>query len=215
MSRTSKPLLDERRATPFVQGLSPVWWGNPLRQLFDRVYPILVRFIYKRVWDADQAEDIAQEAFVRLLDERPDNPEAWLFTVAGNLAKNAVRGALRQTKRLTLIAGGDADRVASGADRMTLQHETALQVGSALDTLSDRDRTLLLLHHDGVAYKELATLVGVKASSVAPLLARARRRFLKSMPADGSSGEHTGAARSGPVRGITQGNAHDTKTSAS
>jgi RNA polymerase sigma factor (sigma-70 family) len=167
------------------------------------------------VWDADQAEDIAQEAFVRLLDERPDNPEAWLFTVAGNLAKNAVRGELRQTKRLTLIAGGDADRVASGADRMTLQHETARQVGSALDTLSDRDRTLLLLHHDGVAYKELATLVGVKASSVAPLLARARRRFLKSMPADGSSGERTGPARTGSAHDIAQGIAHDTKTSAS
>jgi RNA polymerase sigma factor (sigma-70 family) len=167
------------------------------------------------VWDADQAEDIAQEAFVRLLDERPDNPEAWLFTVAGNLAKNAVRGELRQTKRLTLIAGGDADRAASGADRMTLEHETARQVGSALDTLSDRDRTLLLLHHDGVAYKELAALVGVKASSVAPLLARARRRFLKSIPADGSSGEHTGPASTGSARSNAQGNAHDTKTSAS
>jgi RNA polymerase sigma factor (sigma-70 family) len=167
------------------------------------------------VWDADQAEDIAQEAFVRLLDERPDNPEAWLFTVAGNLAKNAVRGELRQTKRLTLIAGGDADLVASGADRMTLQHETARQVGSALDALSDRDRTLLLLHHDGVAYKELATLVGVKASSVAPLLARARRRFLKSMPADGSSGERTGPARTTSAHDIAQGIAHDAKTSAS
>jgi RNA polymerase sigma factor (sigma-70 family) len=186
-----------------------------VRQLFDRVYPILVRFIYKRVWDADQAEDIAQEAFVRLLDEEPDNPEAWLFTVAGNLAKNAVRGELRHTKRLTLIAGGDADRVASGADRMTLEHETARQVGSALETLSERDRTLLLLHHDGVAYKELATLVGVKASSVAPLLARARRRFLKSMPADGSAGTGARVVRTGTTGGISHGIGHDTEISAS
>jgi len=182
-----------------------------------------VRFIYRRVWDADQAEDIAQEAFVRLLDERPDNPEAWLFTVAGNLAKNAVRGELRQTKRLTLIAGGDTDRVASGADRMTLEHETARQVGSALGTLSERDRTLLLLHHDGVAYKDLAAVVGVKASSVAPLLARARRRFLKSMPADGLFDEGPARVRSGTTGGTlgatTGGNlrdiAHDSDTSAS
>jgi RNA polymerase sigma factor (sigma-70 family) len=158
------------------------------------------------VWDADQAEDIAQEAFVRLLDERPDNPEAWLFTVAGNLAKNAVRGEIRQTKRLTLIAGGEPDRVASGADRMTLQHETARQVGSALDTLSERDRTLLLLHHDGVAYKDLAAVIGVKASSVAPLLARARRRFLKSIPADGSASQRTAASGTGAAGGISQGN---------
>ena len=150
---------------------------------------------------------------MRLLDERPDNPEAWLFTVAGNLAKNAVRGEVRQTKRLTLIAGGDADRVASGADRMTLEHETARQVGSALDTLSERDRTLLLLHHNGVAYKELATLVGVKASSVAPLLARARRRFLKSMPADGALDRRTAPAKTGTAGGISRGIAHDAPTS--
>jgi RNA polymerase sigma factor (sigma-70 family) len=174
-----------------------------------------VRFIYKRVWDADQAEDIAQEAFVRLLDERPDNPEAWLFTVAGNLAKNAVRGEVRQTKRLTLIAGGDSDRVASGADRMTLEHETARQVGSALDTLSERDRTLLLLHHDGVAYKDLATVVGVKASSVAPLLARARRRFLKSMPVDGAFDERPARVRSGTAGGNLRDIAHDSETPAS
>jgi RNA polymerase sigma factor (sigma-70 family) len=191
--------------------------GCSLRQLFDRVYPILVRFIYKRVWDADQAEDIAQEAFVRLLDERPDNPEAWLFTVAGNLARNAVRGEVRQTRRLSLIAGGDADRVAAGADRMTLQHETARQVGSALETLSERDRTLLLLHHDGVAYKELAVLVGVKASSIAPLLARARQRFLKSIPADGSHGDPRGITSGvihGNVHSGTQGGTHGAQKSA-
>ncbi len=155
--------------------------------------------MYKRVGDVDQAEDIAQDAFVRLLDERPDTPEAWLFTVAGNLAKNVVRGEHRRSRRLTLIAGSAGDGVAAGADRMTLDLETARQVGSALDGLSDRDRTLLLLHHDGVAYKELAEIIGVKASSIAPLLARARQRFLKSIPADGSHverkhGEKTSAS---------------------
>jgi RNA polymerase sigma-70 factor, ECF subfamily len=162
-----------------------------LRQLFDRVYPSLVRFTYRRVSDVDQAEDIAQEAFVRLLEERPERPEAWLFTVAGNLAKNVLRGECRQTYRLSLIAGIMTDATSPGADRLTLQRETADQVGRALETLSDRDRTLLLLHHEGVPYKTLAEIVGVKASSVAPMLARARRRFLSSLPHDRTYGETT------------------------
>jgi RNA polymerase sigma-70 factor (ECF subfamily) len=143
---------------------------------------VLVRFIYSRVRDADQAEDIAQEAFVRLLEERPDRPEAWLFTVAGNLARNARRGEYRQTQRLALIARGADDRVAPSADRLTLQLEAARDVHAALESLSERDRTLLLLHHEGVPYKQLASIVGVKPSSIAPLLARARQRFLRSVP---------------------------------
>jgi RNA polymerase sigma factor (sigma-70 family) len=152
-----------------------------LRQLFNRLYPILVRFTYQWVSDVDRAEDIAQEAFVRLLKERPDKPEAWLFTVAGNLAKNAVRGEHRQTRRLSLIAGDMTDAAAPSADRWTLQRETAALVERALASLSQRDRTLLVLHHEGVPYKTLAQVVGVKASSVAPLLARARGRFLRSL----------------------------------
>jgi len=161
-------------------------WAVDLRQLFDRVYPLLVRYIYTRLWDADQAEDIAQEAFVRLLDERPDRPEAWLFTVAGNLARNARRGEQRQTQRLALIARGDEDHVAPSADRLTLQLEAARDLRAALETLSERDRTLLLLHHDGVPYKQLAAIIGVKASSIAPLLARARQRFLRSVSRPGT-----------------------------
>jgi DNA-directed RNA polymerase specialized sigma24 family protein len=39
----------------------------------------------------------------------------------------------------------------------------------------------LLLHEDGMSYKDLARIVGVNATSIAPLLARARQRFLRSM----------------------------------
>jgi RNA polymerase sigma-70 factor, ECF subfamily len=166
-----------------------------LRQLFDRVYPILVRFAYQWVSDVDQAEDIAQEAFVRLVEERPERPEAWLFTVAGNLAKNLVRGEHRQTHRLSLMAEAMTDASAPGADRLTLQRETADQVGRALKTLGERDRTLLVLHHEGVPYKTLAEIVGVKASSVAPMLARARRRFLRSLPSPHTNGQNTPNAR--------------------
>jgi RNA polymerase sigma factor (sigma-70 family) len=165
-----------------------------LRLLFDRIYPVLVRFIYQRVRDVDLAEDIAQEAFVRLLDEHPDKPEAWLFTVAGNLAKNTVRGEDRRSRRLILLASAACDEVAGGADRAVLQQETADQVRRALSRLADRDRTLLLLHHDGVAYREMAEAVGVKASSVAPLLARARQRFLRSIRGEESNGRKTSAS---------------------
>jgi RNA polymerase sigma-70 factor (ECF subfamily) len=158
------------------------------------MYPALVRFLYKRVWDVDQAEDLAQEAFVRLLREQPPKPEAWLFTVAGNLAKNHLRGDQRRTNRLTLLAADTVDDVEAGADRAMVRDETAYEVRRVLDALSERDRTLLLLHEDGVPYKELARIVGVSPTSVAPLLARARQRFLRSMGPEGHGDVQTHAS---------------------
>lgn len=165
---------------------------------------MLVRFLYRRVWDLDEAEDLAQEAFVRLLDARPDKPEAWLFTVAGNLAKNAARGESRRRQRLSLIAGAPADDPSPDADQTMLRQEAAGQVRRALEGLSERDRTLLVLHADGMAYKGLAEIVHVKPSSIAPLLARARRRFLRSM-----------AKIELPAAKSTTDGAHEQKTSAS
>jgi RNA polymerase sigma-70 factor (ECF subfamily) len=152
-----------------------------LRQLFDRMYPVLVRYLYTRVWDVDQAEDLAQEAFVRLLKAQPPNPDAWLLAVAGNLAKSAARGDHRRSLRLSLLAEIARDDVVVGADRTFVRDETAERVHRILENLSERDRTLLLLHQDGVSYKDLAQVVGVTPSSIAPLLARARRRFLRLM----------------------------------
>ena len=147
------------------------------------MYPVLVRYLYTRVWDVDQAEDLAQEAFVRLLKAHPPNPDAWLLAVAGNLAKSAARGEHRRSARLSLMAQIASDDVVMGVDRTFVRDETAERVRRILNGFSERDRTLLLLHQDGVSYKDLAQVVGVTPSSIAPLLARARRRFLRLMGA--------------------------------
>lgn len=152
-----------------------------LRSLFDQTYPALVRFLYRRLGDQDLAEDLAQEAFVRLLKEQPDRPEAWLFTVADNLARDVGRGTVRRARRLSLLASESETGVAAEGDRAVVQAETVTEVREALGQLSERDQTLLLLHQEGMAYRQLAATIGVKSSSVAPLLARARDRFLRAM----------------------------------
>ncbi|HEX5438025.1 MAG TPA: TonB-dependent receptor [Gemmatimonadaceae bacterium] len=63
-----------------------------IKTLFDRHYADLVQFLYGRLGDRDQAEDIAQEAFVRMYEHSPRHPRAWLHVVAANLARDAMRG---------------------------------------------------------------------------------------------------------------------------
>ncbi|MEO7038849.1 MAG: sigma factor [Gemmatimonadaceae bacterium] len=60
-----------------------------IRKLFERHYPSLVWSLHGRLGDRDLAEDLAQEAFVRLVDKLPRTPDSWLYVVAGNLARDA------------------------------------------------------------------------------------------------------------------------------
>jgi len=151
-----------------------------VRAVFDRWYPILVRSLRARLGDADLAEDIAQEAFVRLLDHRPQNPKAWLFTVAANLACDHSRCVRGRERHLALVRAAErAGRQSADGDpgAALLRAEEVAQVRAALALLTERDRSLLLLHHAGFSYAELACRLGVAPSSVGPLLTRVQRRF--------------------------------------
>ena len=151
-----------------------------VRSFFDEWYPALVRSLRARLGDADLAEDIAQEAFVRMLDHRPRNPKAWLFTVAANLVCDHSRTARGRARHLALV-GDAAERAAAPDDpsQAVVRAEAVGQVRAALDALTERDRTLLLLHHGGYSYAEVAARLGVAPSSVGPLVTRAQRRFAR------------------------------------
>ena len=72
-------------------------------QVYAAIYDDLVRFLHLKVWDADRASDLAQEAFVRVLDKNPENPKAFVYTVALNLARDEARTAIRRRRHLELI----------------------------------------------------------------------------------------------------------------
>ena len=108
--------------------------------LYRTTFPDLVRFLHRKVWDADRAHDLAQEAFVRGLNETPENPKAWLFTVAGNLARDEARAAVRRKKHLVLIkTETELQHVPDPAEQLE-ESEQLRAVRSALESLSQRDR---------------------------------------------------------------------------
>lgn len=166
-----------------------------IRQLFQRHYPSLVRFLYARLGDRDLAEDLAQEAFVRLLRRPPRDPEGWLYVVASNLARDAARGEVRRSRHLEVLTGERAEDAMPSPEQQALLAEDAARVRTTLAALSERDRTLLVLCADGLSYREIAGAIGVAPSSVAPLLARAQRRFFRAHAEGGGRGDDVDQAR--------------------
>jgi RNA polymerase sigma-70 factor (ECF subfamily) len=145
--------------------------------LFQRLYPSLFRYLHRLTGDADVAEDIAQEAFVRLLKQPLPESEVrpWLFTVAMNLVRDRARRTERRHRLLTtappLVTAGVLP------DDAVERNERIEAVRLALDQLPDRDRQLLLMREEGFKYEEIAAVIGVAPASVGTLIARALRRF--------------------------------------
>lgn len=155
----------------------PIDWAGVYRETYDD----LVRFLHRKVWDADQAHDLAQEAFARGLgSEPPQNPRAWLFRVAANLANDEARAAIRKRKHLVLIKGeaeAQQESVPDPADTYDSRRRVEA-VRQALAQLSDRDREVLLLWDAGLNYTEIAGETGLSPGAVGTTLARARRRLV-------------------------------------
>lgn len=152
----------------------------------------LVRYLYRKVWDAERAQDLAQEAFVRVLDQSPDNPRALLFRVATNLAHDEVRMVIRRRKHLSLIrAESDGiDPAPDPADAME-KREKQHSARDALEQLSERDREVLLLWDAGFDYREIAQQTGLAVGAIGTTLSRARKRLVAAFEtAQGVEGSH-------------------------
>ena len=146
--------------------------------LFDTVYPSLFRYCNRLTGDPDQAEDLAQEAFFRLLDRGAKGTEAslrsWLFLVATNLVRD--RSRTRETRKRILSAFPPPEPEV-GPEKDLDRAEEIKRVRRALEVLPTRDKEMLLLRQEGFSYREIAEVAGVSHRSVGTILARALQRF--------------------------------------
>ena len=161
-------------------------------ELVDAFQPRLVTVFTHLVGDRSLAEDLSQEAFLRVYRARTGYvPTAkfstWLYRIAHNLASNARRG-LGRKKEVVIVpkegsATGTHEQMAvekSGLmpSRLFARDELREKVREALDTLSDRQRLAVLLHRfEGMAYADIAETMELSPAAVKSLLARARENL--------------------------------------
>lgn len=148
-------------------------------QTFDELYPPLVRYCHRLTGDRDVAEDIAQEAMVRLYTHRVEGPQqgirAWLFRTATHLIRDQYR--VNENRRRLLQENPVTPTEPDGPHRHLEREEARARARTALDVLPERDKEMLLMRYEGFSYKEIAEAVEIAATSVGTLLARAERRF--------------------------------------
>ena len=140
--------------------------------LYARTSAPLAGYLRRLTGDCSLAEDLLQDAYVRLLSlahvpDGDDHLKNYLFRIATNLARDHFRRAARQRP----IEVADEPSVSPSAGRAT-------DVWAQLARVSPRDRELLLLAYvEGLTHREIAAITGLVRGSIRPLLFRARRRF--------------------------------------
>ena len=146
------------------------------------------------VGNRDQAEDLTQEVFLRVYRARKTyKPGAkfatWIFTIANNVALNALRSRQRKPEVQLGVSQNDASR----SDSVLLAEDTILassgaiparqmdklemrqMVRLAVEALGERQRTAVLLHKfEGMSYIDIAQIMDMTPQGVKSLLCRAR-----------------------------------------
>jgi len=147
--------------------------GRDLERLYARHKRDVYRFVLRDVRDPDEAEDITQTAFLdafRALrrGDEPQQPQAWLLTIAQNAARRRFRTRATRPSEVEL----DAEFLAA-PDR---EGPTADDIRVALEQLRPAQREALVLREiGGRSYVEIAAAMDMSVPAVETLLFRARR----------------------------------------
>jgi RNA polymerase sigma-70 factor (ECF subfamily) len=153
--------------------------------LFETYYDRLCRYIASMIRDPDEAEDLAQETFLRAFQQRDSlrTREAvigWLYRIATNVCLDRLR---QRARRAPLESETDLDDIPTESDtpspeQTTEQNEMSTCVQQYLADLPDDYRAVVLLQDmHGLTGPEIAELLGVSLATVKIRLHRARKRL--------------------------------------
>jgi RNA polymerase sigma-70 factor (ECF subfamily) len=160
--------------------------------LVERYQTRLLNFVYRTTGDRERAEDLVQEAFVRIYRhlhrfDQTKKFSTWAYTIASNLAKNELRN--RSRSPLVLF---QAIRKSWDADDRPLEWEDNTyrpddlyrkrhlrqMVESAVGELPEHHRTVFVLREmEGKTYEEIAEITSCNLGTVKSRLNRARNNF--------------------------------------
>jgi len=150
-------------------------------ELFERYAPALLRFADRLLSDRSSAEEVTQEVFVKLIsrahqyDGRAE-VASWLFAIAAN----ACRDRRRRERRAIVIPldaipePSDRGHRGEGIEGALILRERREAVRCALSALSEEQReALVLARYHGLAYAEIAEVLGISVGAVKTRIFRA------------------------------------------
>jgi RNA polymerase sigma factor (sigma-70 family) len=136
-------------------------------QIFARYAPLLLRMMRRQLRQAEDAQELVQQTFLQLHRARNDFEHGrrlrpWLMTIAFNLKREHFRRRTRRPEAALEYEPPASER----GDRLELT-EDAQRLQSALDTLPDGQREVIIMHwFEELSFPDVAELLGLTVSAV-------------------------------------------------
>ena len=149
-------------------------------ELFKMLHRPVIRYVLAILGDRGIAEDVTQDVFLRLYvslrrGEEIVHLRAWVFQVAYRLTVDVMRATRRvefvQDDEAMLVLHTKPDDSANPEEKL-LEQEQKDELLTAWYRLSPQERNCLNLRAEGLSYGEIASVLGIRPSSVGNFLAR-------------------------------------------
>jgi RNA polymerase sigma-70 factor (ECF subfamily) len=168
--------MDDLEVLPATMAMSTPRSHEIVGAIYDDHQRELYSFALHACRDRDAAEDLVQEAFVRLMIEvdagrMPTNVRAWLYRVVANLAVSRGRRATVARRGLHAVAEHEEDQ---GPEPTYLDGERRSDLETVLGELAADARTALLMAASGFSGLEIAEAIGRSPNATRTLMCRAR-----------------------------------------
>ncbi|WP_433061577.1 sigma-70 family RNA polymerase sigma factor [Dactylosporangium sp. CS-033363] len=152
-----------------------------LEEVFRTAYPRVVAVAARVLGSRDQAEDVAQDAFLAFGRSTVPAGEAvgWLCVAAAHTALNLLRSGRRRATRES--AAGGADAFAPDIADDVVARDERRRVRAALARLPRRQAVALVLRHSGLSYAEVAAALELSPGSVGTIVRRAESSLRKEL----------------------------------
>lgn len=162
--------------------------ADALTELYEHFFPRVYNFVYGRLKQAAQADDVVSETFVKALAHLEDyNADkgafsTWLFRIASNNLVSSLRGAPQREAAWEDFFDPAANEHEQ-PDKKLLEQEGNTELLQALDSLDERERKAVELKYWGeLGNKEIAEALGITASNAGVILHRAINKLKKFFP---------------------------------
>ncbi|HSE08531.1 MAG TPA: sigma-70 family RNA polymerase sigma factor [Nocardioidaceae bacterium] len=158
-----------------------------LEEVFRAAYPRVVGVAARVLGSRDEAEDVAQEVFLKFA--RSSVPvgaaSGWLSVAAAHTALNHLRSGRRRANREEAV--GDGVTIAPDVAETIVTLDERRQVRAALGRLPHRQAVALVLRHSGLSYAQVAAALDLSPASVGTTVRRAESALRKELNGHASS----------------------------
>lgn len=145
------------------------------RELFNEYYDSIRNFLYFKTSDSNLAEDVAQDAFLKLWEIRDKidlkTVRSWLYTVAGNMAINRLK---RQQLQYKFINQADKKSRTNDPQFLMEMDEFQVKLQKVLEKIPEGSREVFLMNRiEGLKYREISERLGIGMKAVEKRMSKA------------------------------------------